>query len=224
MPEHELQSKPSVYTNFIIFNFDNFFVFSLKVKMEFKLIDMFLVAGSPSFRFGRAVETTDAPKNSVANYHDFIRFLPKNKESIYSICLPLYQQGISLREIERQTGFAKTTILNTFTKSGLPLRKNKSAQKIRIKRQFVVKGGPVPYGYAYLEGKLVVDPKEYKIVLEIYHQWQKRKSYRAISRYLNEQQITTRAGNKWTNEIIKRIIDRHERKLKNVKNMNEEAK
>ena len=56
---------------------------------------------------GRAFETTDAPENLVPNYHDFIRFLPKNEESIYSICLPLYQQGISLREIERRTGFEK---------------------------------------------------------------------------------------------------------------------
>jgi hypothetical protein len=104
----------------------------------------------------------------------------------------------------------------------LPVRKNKSAQKIRIKRQFVVKGGPVPFGYAYLEGKLVIDPSEYKTVLEIYHQWQKRKNYRAIARYLNDQQITTRAGKNWTNEIIKRIIDRHERSLK--KHTKEEEK
>jgi predicted transcriptional regulator len=124
--------------------------------------------------------------------------------------LPLYEQGISLREIERQTGFAKTTILNTFSSIDLPRRKSKSAQKIRIKRQTIAKSGPVPYGYAYLEGKLVIDSKEYKTVHEIYWQWQKRKNYRAIARYLNDQKITTRAGEKWTNEIIKRIIDRHE--------------
>ena len=98
----------------------------------------------------------------------------------------------------------------------MPLRKNKATKKNRIKRQFVVKGGPVPYGYAYLEGKLVVDPKEYKTVLEIHRQRQKMKSDRAIARYLNDQKITTRAGKKWTNEIIKRIIDRHERSLKNT--------
>jgi hypothetical protein len=173
---------------------------------------------------GRASPTTDASVKDIVKYHDFIRFIPKNKESIYLICLPLYEQGISLREIERQTGFAKTTILNTFSSTGLPRRKCKLVQKLRIKRQFVVKGGPVPYGYAYLEGKLVVDPKEYKVVLEIYRQWQKRKNYRAIARYLNDQQIITRAGKKWTNEIIKRIIDRHEKSLKNTQEKNRETK
>jgi hypothetical protein len=30
-----------------------------------------------------------------------------------------------------------------------------------------MKSGVTPYGYPYLEGKLVVDPHEYKTVLEI---------------------------------------------------------
>lgn len=69
-------------------------------------------------------------------------------------------------------------------------------------------------GMVTLEGKLVPDPKEYKVVLEIYRQWQKAQSYRAVARYLNGKRITTRAGKEWTNEIIKRIIDRHECDLK----------
>jgi DNA invertase Pin-like site-specific DNA recombinase len=163
---------------------------------------------------GRAVPTTDASIKSVVKYHDFIRFVPKNKENIFLKCLPLYEQGISLNEIARQTGFAKSTVRDALTSTGLPLRKNKSAKKLETKRQIIVKGGAVPYGYAYLEGKLLVDPNEYKIVLDIYRQWQKAQSYRAIARYLNGKSITTRAGKEWTNEIIKRIIDRHECDLK----------
>ncbi|MBY0412704.1 MAG: recombinase family protein [Bdellovibrionales bacterium] len=173
---------------------------------------------------GRAVATTDASVEDLPKYHDFIRFLPKNEENIYSICLPLYQQGISLREIERQTAFAKTTILDTFRRAGLPRRKTKSSKKLSIKRQVMAKGGPTPYGYGYLEGRLAPDPKEYKIVLEIYRQRKKLLSYRGIAHYLNDQKITTRTGKKWTNEIIKRIIDRHEHALKkiNVKIENDE--
>jgi transposase InsO family protein len=37
----------------------------------------------------------------------------------------------------------------------------------------------------------------------------KGRSYRAIARHFNDQKIITRAGKKWTNEIIKRIIDRY---------------
>lgn len=62
---------------------------------------------------------------------------------------PMIIQGISLREIERQTGFAKTTILNTLRSTGLPSRKTKSSKKLPIKRQAIAKGGPAPYGYGY---------------------------------------------------------------------------
>lgn len=158
--------------------------------------------------------TTDAPKNSVANYHDFIKFLPENKESIYLKCAPLYEQGISLNEISRQTGFAKTSVRDALTSTGMPLRKNKLLKKLALKKQEREKGGAVAYGFAYLEGKLLVDPKEFKVVLEIYRQWQKVQSYRGVARYLNAKRITTRAGKEWTNEIIKRIIDRHECDLK----------
>ena len=176
--------------------------------------DILPINGASVVGNGRPVATTDAPANSVTNYHDFIRFLPKSEENIYSICLPLYEQGISLREIARQTGYAKTTILDAFRKSGLPRRKTKSTKKLSIKRKAIAKVGPAPYGYGYLEGKLAPDPKEFRVVLEIYHQWQKAQSYRAIARYLNDQKISTRADKRWTNEIIKRIIDRHREKLK----------
>jgi DNA invertase Pin-like site-specific DNA recombinase len=167
---------------------------------------------------GRASPTTDASVRGVVKYHDFIRFIPKNKENIYLKCLPLYEQGLSLSEVAKQTGFAKTSVRVALTSTGIPLRKNKLPKKLSLERQIAVKGGRVPYGHAYLEGKLLVDPKEYKIVLNIYRQRQKAQSYRAIARYLNDQGITTRAGKEWTNEIIKRIIDRHECDLKSAKN------
>lgn len=174
--------------------------------------------------YGRAVPTTGAPKKGIAKYHDFIRFIPKNKENIYLKCSPLYEKGLSLNEIARQTGFAKSSVRDAFALTGLPLRKNKSAKKLETKRQIIVKGGGVPYGYAYLEGQLLIDPKEYKNILKIYRQWQNAQSYRAIARHLNDQKITTRAGKKWTNEIIKRIIDRHESDLKKSKNKTRKTK
>ena len=80
-----------------------------------------------------------------------------------------------------------------------------------------MQSGTIPFGYDYLEGKLVTDPKEYKIVLNIYRQWKNAQGFRAIARSLNSQRILTRTGKKWTHELIKRIINRHEDDLKNTK-------
>ena len=69
--------------------------------------------------------------------------------------------------------------------------------------------GAIPYGYCYLEGKLVVDPHEYQIVHEMHYMWTQGKSYRAIARELNSRKVPTRFGKKWNHEVIKQIIRRY---------------
>lgn len=177
-----------------------------------------LFINSEKYKNGGPLETTGAPTKNLVNSHDFIRFLPKTKENIFLICSPLYEQGLSLREIERQTGFAKTTIRESLTSTGLPLRKYKPVTATPLKRSSGMRSGTIPYGYAYLEGKLVPEPKEYKIVLNVCQQWKSGHSFRAISRNLNDQRILTRTGKKWTHELIKRVIDRHESDLKKPTN------
>jgi hypothetical protein len=81
----------------------------------------------------------------------------------------------------------------------------------------VVRAGNTPFGYTYLEGKLVVDPREYKVVLEMYRLWQGGQSLRAISRHLNDQKVATRLGKSWKHEVVKNIIECHERDLRRSK-------
>jgi hypothetical protein len=47
------------------------------------------------------------------NTQDIMRFFAKIKDRIFNVCAPLYAQGLSFREIERQTGFVKSTIKKT---------------------------------------------------------------------------------------------------------------
>jgi hypothetical protein len=64
-----------------------------------------------------------------------------------------------LREIERQTGFVKTTIKKTLNAGGLVLRNYHNDEKPRSNDPNVMKVGAIPFGYAYLEGQLVKDSK-----------------------------------------------------------------
>lgn len=70
--------------------------------------------------------------------------------------------------------------------------------------------GTIPYGFAYLEGQLVKDPKEYKVVLQIQKLWQSGKSCSAIAAVLNNQKAPTRMGGRWGKSVIARILKRHE--------------
>jgi len=72
----------------------------------------------------------------------------------------------------------------------------------------------LPYGYAWLEGKLIVDPREYKVVLKIMSLWHSGKSLTAIAYHLNDQKIPTRMGGKWFHCTIGAIIKRQTEKTK----------
>ena len=76
-----------------------------------------------------------------------------------------------------------------------------------------MRAGTIPFGYCYLEGKLVVDPREYKVVLEMFRLWRSGLSLRAIARSLNDRKIPTRFGKSWKHEVIKHIIERHQKDL-----------
>jgi hypothetical protein len=70
--------------------------------------------------------------------------------------------------------------------------------------------GTIPYGFAYLEGKLVKDPKEYKIVLQIQKLWDSGKGSSAIATILNDHKALPRRGKCWRKGVIERILKRHE--------------
>jgi hypothetical protein len=77
---------------------------------------------------------TDEPLNNPPNRHDIMPFFPNTKDRIFAICSPLYAQGHSLREIERQTRFVKTTIKKTLNAGDLALRNyhNRQSRSHRI--------------------------------------------------------------------------------------------
>jgi hypothetical protein len=116
---------------------------------------------------------------------------------------------MSLREIERQTGFAKSSIRAAMSERGLILRKASPVQPKQRKLSSTMRSGVIPYGFAYLEGKLVVDPREYKVVLEMAKLWQSGKSFTAIAKQMNKQKIQTRLGKRWAVSVVGAIIRRH---------------
>ncbi|MCB9073131.1 MAG: recombinase family protein [Bdellovibrionaceae bacterium] len=120
----------------------------------------------------------------------------------------LYRAGNSLREIERQLNIPKSTTLSVLKNDGIEIRSHRDRQSFLKASPIGMRAGTIPYGYCYLDGKLVVDPHEYKNVLKILQQFKKGMSYRSIARGFNCTKIRTRMGKIWTHEIIKRICDR----------------
>jgi hypothetical protein len=117
---------------------------------------------------------------------------------------------MSLREIAKQIDLPRTTIKATLNAGGLPMRATTETKKGEPNGSRPMKARAVPYGYAYLEGRPVKDPKEYKVVIQIQNLWQSGKGCSAIARALNDQKILTLGGKRWAKGIVSRIIKRHE--------------
>ncbi len=67
-------------------------------------------------------------------------------------------------------------------------------------------GGEAPYGYRYVDKKLVLDPKEAPIRRQMFELFREHKRKRRICRLLNEAGYRTRKGNKWAFSTVYRLL------------------
>jgi hypothetical protein len=141
--------------------------------------------------------------------HDVISFFGRTKDRVFEVCAPLYRRGLSLREIEKQTGFSKSHIRETLKAHGLTLRSIKKHRTSKDKARAKMRPPIIPYGYAWMEGDMVVDPKEYQVVLEMVRLWKSGQSFAKIAKHLNECKIATRMGRNWSHPVVASIIQRN---------------
>ena len=81
---------------------------------------------------------------------------------------------------------------------------NGNAKKIDNKR--TKRGGHTAFGYAYLDGQLVIDPKEQIALRKILKLHHSGKSNPAIADELNRQKVPTRSGKPWIRSVVRSII------------------
>ncbi len=116
---------------------------------------------------------------------------------------------MSLREIERRTGYAKSSIRDVLRAHGLVLRRAVRGRRGDPAKPDAMRSGVIPYGYCYLDGKLVVDTREHAVVLQMVRLWQSGKSFDAIADYLNSQKIRTRLARRWYRGTVQSVVERH---------------
>ncbi|MFZ4715443.1 MAG: recombinase family protein [Bacteriovoracaceae bacterium] len=140
--------------------------------------------------------------------HDFIDLSPRTTLRIIEKCAPLYEKGLSLRDIEERTGIAKSTIREALTKSGFALRNPLNGNTPSIDSKRTKRGDSTPFGYAYLDGELLMDPKEQIALRKILSLWNAGKSYQGIANELNRQKVPTRLKGLWRKCVVLSIIRR----------------
>lgn len=146
--------------------------------------------------------------------HDFIPLSPKTKAVIFEKCAPLYKKGLSIRDIEEATGIPKSTIRVALTSGGMSLRNPTNGNARKIDRTQSKRGGHTPYGYSYLDGKLLIDPKEQTVARKILKLRHEGQTFQAIADELNRHKTPTRSGKPWIKSVIRSIILRTKGEIK----------
>jgi DNA invertase Pin-like site-specific DNA recombinase len=67
-------------------------------------------------------------------------------------------------------------------------------------------GFNIPYGYDYIDGKLIVKEKEAKVVKEIFEMYLDRLSMKKIADKLNLDNVPTKQNKKWASQTISSIL------------------
>ncbi len=141
-------------------------------------------------------------------YHDNTEFFVLVKEGIFDKVAPLYEQGLSLREIQVQTGISKTTARKALLNGGICLR---DPHPTSFSNKWKAKGKQAaspPYGFCYFQGTVVPHPKEYETLHLIHKLWQKGINSNAIATELNGRRIPSRMAKQWSWNAVKNIVDR----------------
>jgi site-specific DNA recombinase len=78
---------------------------------------------------------------------------------------------------------------------------------LRRAEQGLWNGGPPPYGYRVVDGRLVIDPVAAAIVRELFHAYAELDtSLRALAHGLNARGVPSAKGNQWTGNVIRGIL------------------
>ena len=72
-----------------------------------------------------------------------------------------------------------------------------------------MRSGVAPYGFCYLEGKLVVDTREHGVILQMVRLWQEGNSYSAVAKILNGREVKSRKGKNWRKSTVQRAVTRY---------------
>lgn len=139
---------------------------------------------------------------------DIIEFFEKRSPRIIEEIAPLYRKGLSITDIQAQTGMKRHAIWNALRKHRVELR---AADPVSFKRWRQGRGktrARPPYGFSYFQGEVIKDPVEYPTLQLIASLLKQGMSISSIVLRLNSKGIKSRMKKPWSYNVIKFTIAR----------------
>lgn len=137
--------------------------------------------------------------------HDIIEFFEISQERIFEISAPLAKEGLTITEIAEQTGLKRTSIWKALNAKDDAARDIKQVPYERWRKGHKRTGARPPYGFCFLQGEVVRDPKDYPTLVLIHGLCTRGSEIMSILASLNAKNLKSRTGREWSYGVIKAI-------------------
>lgn len=151
------------------------------------------------------------PISHISNLYqivEFIQYFDRRSPRIIDIIGPLHLKGLSISEIQNQTDIPRSTIHGVLKKNRHILNPPKKVPFERWRRGNPGTRRQPPYGFGWLDGELIKDPKEYGVVQLIQRLGKEGRAVGEIVRYLNDKGYRSRLKRDWGYGVVKGILKR----------------
>lgn len=169
----------------------------------------------------KLIDLVKAKESEAVVVYKLDRLSRKTRDLLFLI-EDTFQQGntrfFSLTEqIDTDTAIGKffLTLMGAMAQMERELIAERTKATLGYKKDMGDSLGHIPYGYQRINGKLVPEPKEQKIIQKVKKLRRKGKGYRKIAEILNSQGVLTRSNDaKWYDSSIWYILNRGRRQFK----------
>ncbi|AHI06560.1 hypothetical protein BDW_10300 [Bdellovibrio bacteriovorus W] len=167
-----------------------------------------------SLLFGKLrIDLNGCPTSPMRNFsqvHDIIEFSCFSLSRISEEIASFENINLSLSEISNHTSLKRTTIWKAKKLQKRPIRVSNAVPYDRWRKGHKRTGARPPYGFCFLLGEVVPEPKEYPTLLLLHKLWNNDESRMSILNKLEERGLKSRTGKAWSYGVIKSIIKRFE--------------
>lgn len=139
--------------------------------------------------------------------HEIIKVSDTTREEFNAKCISLYQKGHSTPEIARLLRVGRSTVRDALVKANVKIR-NQFTNFKDLASKKNVKMKVAPFGFCYLQGRLVANPNEHEAFLLIHQLWKCNTPPVEIVKALNKKKLRPRKAKQWNRASVVRTIER----------------
>ncbi len=155
-------------------------------------------------KVGRLID----PLSELFEVHEIIKIDPPKGLLISKEYTDLYEKGCSIHEISRVTGKSRHWVREILRRHKISLRPKLSESQVTSWRKRPRTHAHPPFGYAYLQGQLVIEPREHEILLLIERLASQDLNPNLIAGHLNKNSLKPRRADLWTRNSVVLILKR----------------